>query len=445
MNRMKSYPRSAGGLLLASALLMLAGCSDHKQGEARPAAPVTATPTASAADSGEAALIERGQYLARAGDCMACHSVPGKAPYAGGLAIKSEVGTIFSTNITPDPAAGIGRYTEQQFSDAVRKGIRADGQHLYPAMPYPSYAKTTDEDMHALYVYFAKGVKPAAEKPQVTDLSFPFSQRWGMALWNRAFGNDKPFVASAGASGELARGAYLVQGLGHCGSCHTPRGFAMNEKGFDDGATPFLSGGDLNGWHAPSLRGLPQWTQAEIVDYLATGRNRTAAVAGEMTSVVANSTSHLSDADLGAVAVYLKSLPSDKPSVQPDAAAAQATTAQLTRATGLGEGQRLYLDNCAACHFVDGHGGARVFPRIDGASVVNADNPTGLIKVILGGAETPSTARGPAVLPMPGFAGRLSDREVADLATFVRGGWSNKAGAVSERQVAKAREALHEE
>lgn len=436
-------PRATGILLAASALL-LAACSD-RQGPATPPAPVADASVAPASSAGEKILVERGEYLARAGDCMACHSVPNKAPYSGGLAIKSGVGTIYSTNITPDKTVGIGNYTEQQFADAVRKGVRADGQHLYPAMPYPDYVKTSDEDMHALYAYFTKGVKPSSEQPQATDLSFPFSQRWGMKLWNYAFADNKPFVAPTGVSGEVARGAYLVQGLGHCGSCHTPRGVAMNQKTFSDADAAFLAGGDLDGWTAPSLRGLPHWSQAEIVDYLGTGRNRTAAVAGEMTSVVANSTSHLSDADLNAVAAYLKSLQPSKAAAQPDASAAQATVAKLTAAVGLNEGQRLYIDNCAACHFVDGHGAPRVFPRIDGASIVNADNPVGLIKLILQGAQTPSTARGPAVLPMPGFAERLSDKEVADLATFVRSSWSNTAAPVSERQVKDSRKAtLHE-
>ena len=440
---MKHLRTRAGGLLLAgAAALPLAACSDRQGPASPPAATADATAAPAAAPQARA-LVERGEYLARAGDCMACHSVPGKPAYAGGLAIRSGVGTIYSTNITPDPVAGIGRYTEQQFADAVRKGIRADGQHLYPAMPYPDYARIDDQDMHALYAYFLHGVKPSGEQPQQTDLHFPFSQRWGMRFWNYAFADDKPFVAPANAGGELARGAYLVQGLGHCGSCHTPRGFAMNQKTFNDADASFLAGGDLDGWSAPSLRGLPHWSKEQIVDYLGTGRNSVAAVAGEMTSVVANSTSHLSDADLGAIAVYLQSLQPSGPARTADDAASRATAARLTAAVGLNEGQRLYLDNCSACHFVDGRGGPRVFPRIDGASIVNADQPGGLIRLILDGAATPSTARAPAVLPMPGFADRLSDREVADLATFLRSGWANRAGAVSEAQVAKARKSLH--
>jgi alcohol dehydrogenase (quinone), cytochrome c subunit len=389
----------------------------------------------------ETALIQRGGYLARAGDCMACHSVTGGKPFAGGLAIESGIGAIYSTNITPSKRSGIGNYTEAQFSDALRKGIRADGMHLYPAMPYPSYAKITDADIHALYVYFMKGVAPSDEPAPVTKLIFPFNLRWGMSLWNWAFTTNQPFLAPDDASAQVRRGAYLVEGLGHCGSCHTPRGIAMNEKAFDGSDAGFLSGGSLNGWSVPSLRGMPKWTRQDIVDYLQTGRNSKAAVAGEMTSVVANSTSYLSDDDLDAIAAYLQTL-SARPASSAATPPASDTAARLTAATHLTLGERLYLDNCSACHAVSGGGAPRVFPRLDGAGVVNAASPDGLIHVILAGAKTPSTAKAPSVLPMPGFADRLSDDEVAELATFVRGGWSNHAAAVDSSEVLKVRATL---
>lgn len=410
---------------------------------------VAAAADAAAAPNSNAdmdALVKRGEYLSRAGDCMACHSVQGKDPYSGGLAIESDLGTIYSTNITPDKNNGIGNYTEAQFSDAVRKGIRADGSHLYPAMPYPDYAKVNDEDIKALYAYFMHGVKPSSSKPPETDLSFPFSQRWGMSLWNWAFGDDDAFAPPANASDAVKRGAYLVQGLGHCGSCHSPRNFAMAEESYDSSADSFLSGGNLNGWDVPSLRGLPRWSQQDIVDYLQTGRNKDSAVAGEMTSVVYNSTSHLNGDDLNAVAAYLKSLAaSGTPAAQAAAGSSggsQATIAKLTAATNLTEGERLYLDNCGACHLVTGQGATRIFPHLDGATVVNAEDPTGLISVILAGATTPSTAKAPSQLPMPGFDWRLNDQETAELATFLRQGWSNHASAVTADQVSKVRAAL---
>ncbi|WP_244145626.1 cytochrome c [Paraburkholderia tropica] len=399
------------------------------------------------AQTADAAIIKQGAYLARAGDCMACHSTTGRKPYTGGLPIISNIGTIYSTNITPSKRSGIGNYTEEQFANAVRKGIRADGSHLYPAMPYPSYEKISDSDIHALYSYFMKGVAANDDPAPTTDLSFPFNQRWGMALWNWAFTSDAPFRGPDGASEQVRRGAYLVESLGHCGSCHTPRGFAMNEKALDSSNALFLAGGSLNGWSTPALRGMSQWSQQDIVDYLQTGRNTKAAVAGEMTSVVYNSTSHLSNGDLNAIAAYLKSLP-----ISGDAATSSRSSAgsssnntatRLTAAQNLTLGERLYLDNCSACHSVNGQGAPRVFPRLDGATVVNAADPSALISVVLEGAKTPSTEKAPSVLPMPGFSARLSDEEVAQLATFVRSGWSNHTGAVSVDQVKSIREKLH--
>jgi len=390
----------------------------------------------------EAQLIKQGEYLSRLGDCMACHSLPGKPAYSGGLAIESNLGTIFSTNITPDKQHGIGNYSEQQFSDAVRKGVLPDGSHLYPAMPYPDYAKISDADIHALYVYFMKGVQPSAEQPPETDLSFPFSQRWGMRFWNWAFTSDKPFQPIGGASAEVNRGAYIVESLGHCGSCHTPRGLGMNEKALDSGDDKFLAGGSLNNWDVPSLRGVPHWSEQEVVDYLQTGRNDKAAVGGEMTSVVEHSTSYMTDADLKAIAAYLKFLGGNPPLQAFSVQAQQATEAKLTAAKNLSEGERLYLDNCGACHFVTGKGAPGVFPELDGATLVNANDPTGLIHIILAGAQQPSTAKAPSKLAMPGFAQRLNDDEVAQLATFIRQGWSNTAPAVSKDQVAEVRKTL---
>ncbi|MEN4888324.1 c-type cytochrome [Erwinia billingiae] len=394
------------------------------------------------AQADDAALVKQGEYISRLGDCSACHSIPGKPAFSGGLAIESNLGTIYSTNITPDKDHGIGNYSEQQFSDAVRKGVLPDGKRLYPAMPYPDYAKINDRDMHALYTYFMQGVKPSADVPPETDLSFPFSQRWGMRFWNWAFVSDKPFQPIGGATAEVNRGAYLVESLGHCGSCHTPRGLGMNEKALDSGDDQFLAGGNLNGWEVPSLRGLPHWTEQETVDYLATGRNDKAAVGGEMTSVVEHSTSYMSDADLKAIAAYLKFIGGN-----PAAPAAQETTispteAKLTAAKNLSAGERLYLDNCGACHFVTGKGAPGVFPQLDQATIVNAGDPGGLIHTILAGAQQPSTAKAPSTLAMPGFANRLSDDQVAQLATFIRQGWSNKASAVTADQVAKVRESL---
>ncbi|MGG2398017.1 c-type cytochrome [Pseudomonas sp. SH1-B] len=394
-------------------------------------------------------LVSQGEYLARAGDCVACHTSRGGKPFAGGLGMPSPIGTIYSTNITPDPQTGIGAWSYGQFERAVRRGIGHNGDALYPAMPYPSYARISDADTEALYAYFMQGVEPVTQADKANDIAWPLSLRWPLAYWRTLFSPSSEDAAkalqrsSADASAQIARGAYLVQGLGHCGSCHTPRALTLQEKGLDEADGQYLSGSELNHWAVPALRGVKHWSEDELVDYLATGRNAKAAVAGEMTDVVANSTSHMSSDDLHAIAAYLQSLPATgEASYSHQAQRSAATTSKLTAAKDLSLGERLYLDNCGACHFVAGSGAERVFPRLDGASVVNADNPSALIHVILAGAQTPSTERAPSVLPMPGFAQRMDDGEVAELATFLRQGWSNQAPAVSAEQVAKVRASL---
>lgn len=390
------------------------------------------------------ALIEKGAYLARAGDCVACHtSHDGGKPFAGGLGIASPIGTIYSTNITPDKQTGIGNWSYGEFERAVRRGIGHDGSALYPAMPFPSYAKVSDEDTQALYAYFMQGVAPVEQPNKANDIPWPLSLRMPLAYWRALFSPaPQESVANTGAT-PIERGAYLVQGLGHCGSCHTPRALTLQEKGLDESTAGYLTGTELNGWNVPALRGMPHWSEEELVEYLGSGRNAKASVAGEMTDVIANSTSHMSDADLQAMAAYLKSLaPAKGSAYQQQAERSKATTAKLTAAKDLTLGERLYIDNCGACHFVSGEGAPRVFPRLDGASVVNAANPDALLHVILAGAATPSTERAPSVLPMPDFAERMDDTEVAQLATFLRQGWSNQASAVSPEQVREIRAQL---
>jgi alcohol dehydrogenase (quinone), cytochrome c subunit len=398
---------------------------------------------AQAADSVENATIARGAYLARAGDCVACHSVAGQSPFAGGLPIHSPMGVIYSTNITPDPVHGIGKYTEQQFARAMREGIRADGQHLYPAMPYPDYRAISDSDVHALYTYFMKGVQPVARKVPQTAMSFPFNQRWGMAAWNMMFTSDRPYTPVSSQTAEVNRGRYLVQTLGHCGSCHTPRGLAMHEKALTDTAPLYLAGGEVNRWATPSLRGMPSWSVEDIVEYLETGRNKFASVGGEMAAVVEHSTQFLSDADLRAMAVYLKALPADPAAtagLRPDAEAATARTVKaLVDGRGLDRGAMVYLNTCQACHATDGNGAKGIFPRLNGARIVVQQDPTALIDVVLRGAQTPSTKKAPSVLPMPAFERHLNDQQVADLVTFLRSAWGNDASPVSARAIAAVR------
>lgn len=410
---------------------------------------IALTHTAVAADN---ALIAKGEYIARTADCMACHTVESSKPYAGGHGIESPFGKIYSTNITPDATAGIGNYTEEDFANAVRKGKRKDGTNLYPAMPYPSYSKMSDEDIHALYVYFMQGIQPIAKKAPKTNLSFPFNQRWGIAMWNKFFSDDTRFKPNPSQSDEVNRGAYLVQGAGHCGSCHTPRAFTMQEKAYTDSSDVYLAGAELNDWYVPGLRaggdgkrGIDGWSQQDIVDYLQTGRNKHASVAGEMTSVVKHSTSHMTDADVNAIAAYLKTLtPSHPRSAEKTFSekARQQTEEQLSQATDLTAGQRVYLDNCTACHFVTGQGAPSTFPPLVGNSLVNADNPSGLISIILNGSTLPATDKAPTRLAMPDFGWRLNDQQIADLTTFIRQGWGNQQKAVSASEVEKVRKQI---
>ncbi|MGH8809949.1 MAG: c-type cytochrome, partial [Noviherbaspirillum sp.] len=264
---------------------------------------VCAAPDLSSTD-----LIKRGQYLATAGDCVACHTAPGGKPMAGGLSLPTPLGPIISTNITPSKTQGIGNYTEAQFTDALRKGVRADGQHLYPAMPYPSYAKVTDDNAHALYACFMQGVAPVDTPPaQQTNLPFPFNIRLSMAAWNLLFLDSKPFVADASKGAEWNRGAYLTRGLAHCSTCHTPRNMLMAED-----LSRELGGGEVGSWYAPNITsdansGVGGWSEQEIVDYMRFGQvaNKGQA-AGPMAEAIDHSLRHLTADDSHAIAVYLK-------------------------------------------------------------------------------------------------------------------------------------------
>lgn len=403
----------------------------------------------------DAALIERGRYLAAAGDCTACHTRPGGKPFAGGLPVASPLGNIYSTNITPDKDTGIGSYSLDDFDRAVRHGIAADGRTLYPAMPYPSYARITDDDVRALHAYFLHGdIAPVKQANMPVEITWPLSMRWPLAIWRKTFAPDADAVAfdpGRYSDPQLARGAYLVQGLGHCGSCHTPRGFALQEKALDETGAAYLSGGQIiDGWNAVNLRGNPadglgRWSEQDIVDTLQTGRNVHSTVVGTpMADVVVHSTQMLTEDDLRAMAVYLKQLPASghDPS---SFAASDATARKLQAGINDSRGAELFVDNCAACHRTDAHGYRNVFPSIAGNPTVLADDPTSVIRLLLHGSELPSTAKRPSNLGMPGFAERLSDEEIAQLATFVRQEFGNTASAVDAEQASKVRAQLEKE
>ena len=391
------------------------------------------------------ALVAKGEYLARAGDCVACHTAKGGKPFAGGLPMETPIGTIYSTNITPDKS-GIGGYSFDDFDKAVRHGIGKSGSSLYPAMPYPSYARVSDADMQALYAYFMKGVAPVEQANKDVDIPWPLSMRWPLAAWRWIFAPEvAAYQPSAGQDPLVSRGAYLVEGLGHCGACHTPRALTMQEKALTPGeGNSFLSGSaPLEGWIAKSLRGdhkdgLGSWSEAQIVAFLKTGRSDRSAVFGGMSDVVEHSMQYMSDDDLTAIARYLKTLPANDPNDQPHQYDAQVSQALYKGDDGK-PGASTYIDSCAACHRTDGQGYTRVFPALAGNPVLQTQDPTSLIHIVLKGDTLPATRTAPSQFTMPGFAWRLSDQEVADVVTFIRTSWGNKGAPVQASDVAKLR------
>jgi mono/diheme cytochrome c family protein len=419
----------------------------------------TVWPTPSRAIAGnspvarDAASIERGRYLSVAADCTACHTAAGGRNFAGGRPIASPIGTLYSTNITPDRDSGIGNFTLEQFDRAIRRGIGRNGETLYPAMPYPSYSHMRDEDVADLYNYFMHGVDPVPNVARRNDITWPLSIRWPVALWRKVFApaaDAPPFDASQFADPIIARGAYLVQGPGHCGACHTPRAFSLQEKALDQSSELYLAGGQvIDGWLAVNLRGNPadglgSWSKDDIVATLKMARNKEHAVIGAaMGDVVLHSTQYLTDGDLQAIAAYLKTLPASRSDLSAFAAN-PATAAALASGSEVDRGAQLYVDNCSACHRTDGAGNANVFPKLAGNSSVLSPNPASLVLLVLQGSTLPRTAASPSALGMPGFGWRLSNTEAAQLITFIRSSWGNQASSVSSGEVAHVRAAFRE-
>jgi len=394
----------------------------------------------------DAQTIARGAYLARVGDCAACHSVEGRAPFSGGLRMATPVGAIYTSNITPDNEHGIGRYTLADFDRALRYGV-AGGHTLYPAMPFSAYSTTTPADVAALYAYFMAGVKADATANRDNEIPFPLSMRWPLTVWRWMFAPaPQAYTAPAGTDAVLARGAYLVQGLGHCGDCHTARGPGLQVKALTAADGPaYLAGAAIDGWYAPSLRnGAPAtigaWSEEDMVRFLQSGVNRHGIAFASMSEVVVNSTQYLTDADALATARFLKSLPAE--------AGAASYTYDRRAATALrggdasARGARLYLDNCAACHRPDGRGYEGVFPALAGNPVAMGESPQSVARIILQGMRTPRTGSTPAQFTMPAFDWRLSDQDVADVASFVRTSWGNHAPPVAAATVKQIRASL---
>lgn len=382
------------------------------------------------------------EYVARAADCVACHSIPGGKAFAGGLKMGTPLGAIYSTNITPDPETGIGRYSLADFDLAVRQGIAKDGHHLYPAMPYPSYAKLADADVVALYRFFMKQVRPVRQENIKSEIPALLSFRWPLAFWNHFYAPSGSYIPKLNHDEMWNRGAYLVQGPGHCGACHTPRGVAIEEKAVDESSSAYLAGAELDGWYASSLRGemrtgLGAWSMKDIGEFLRHGHNRVGTAFGSMIEAVNNSTSYLSDGDIDAIAYYLKSLPAT--STQETVAYDNATTVALHNRPATQPGGTIYASACASCHGLDGKGFTPYMPALANNPVALDDDPSSLINLMLNGS-IPLVARGtPDAYRMPQFRQQMSDQDIADAINFVRSGWGNQASAVAAAQVATLR------
>jgi mono/diheme cytochrome c family protein len=380
-------------------------------------------------------VIEHGRYMASAADCTACHTAPGGRPFAGGGALETPFGILLAPNVTPDIATGIGGWTDDQFVNAVQIGIGHGGIHLYPAMPYTYYTKMTREDVIAIRAYLDT-VEPVRNLVQANQLPFPFNQREAMVGWNALYFTPGEFKPDPGKTAEWNRGSYLVEGVEHCGLCHTPK----NAMGGDENSRA-MQGSVLQNWFAPDLTGsrrlgIGDWTIEDIALYLKTGRNRYDIASGPMADAVTHSTSHLTDAELRAIAVYLKDL-SPGGSVPSQPVSAQNPAMQ--------RGEAIYNERCAACHTVAGEGIVGLFPRLNGAPLVQQSQATSLIRVVLEGSRAVATEEAPTGPAMPSFAWQLSDADVAAVVTYIRNAWGNAAPAVSAGEVANMRQTLHRE
>ncbi|MGN6703488.1 MAG: c-type cytochrome [Burkholderiaceae bacterium] len=397
----------------------------HDPGSDEPAAPVV----------DRRAQAARGAYLARAGNCMACHTARGGAAYAGGRPIATPFGDVYASNITPDRATGIGAWTADDFWRALHNGKSKDGSFLYPAFPYTSFTKVTRADSDALFAYLGT-IPPVARQNRPHDLHFPFNQRILLAFWRTLYFEPGTFREQPGKGAEWNRGAYLVQGLGHCSACHTARDFLGGTTGSDK-----LAGGmiPMQNWYASSLTadpqaGLADWTVAEVAQFLQAGVSSRGAVFGPMAEVVAGSLQHLSNADVEAMAVYLKSMPSTAPA-GPRKLAEASPQAEAV----LEQGRKLYETHCADCHGKNGKGAPPAYPPLAGARSLTASSPVNPVRIVLLGGFPPSTERNPQPYGMPPFAATLNDAEVAAVVSYVRTAWGNQAGMVSPIDVVRLR------
>ncbi len=432
-----SFKKLSFGLLTAA---LIAGCNSE------PVTTASTVATDSAAQA-QAAGVSQGEYVARLGNCVACHSTLEGEPLAGGLKMAVPMlGNIYTTNITPDPQNGIGQYTFAQFDKVMRSGVARDGHRLYPAMPYTSYAKMSEQDMQALFKFLMEEVKPSAQANMPEEIKGIRNVRWGMGIWNLLALDKTPYQMDKSKSDTWNRGAYLIQGLGHCGACHTPRGLLMQEKGLGQSDSEFLAGAPLDHWMASPLNGdvnsgLGRWDQQDVVEFLKNGHNKFGTAFGTMVEVVNNSTSHMSDTDLQGMAEYLKSLPARKEANATPYVASAAEAEQLKKLDFSKPGARVYYEYCSNCHVTSGAGYAPYQPPLAGNPVVMDKDASSLINLTLNGSLRVFSGKGPDVNNMPYFRQLLTDQQIADAVSFVRSSWGNTAAAVTPAEVAVIRQA----
>lgn len=376
--------------------------------------------------------VARGAYLARAGNCVACHSVPGDAPYSGGRAIETPFGTVFSSNLTPDDATGLGTWTAEAFWRAMHEGRSRDGRLLSPAFPYPNYTRVTRDDSDALFAYL-RSLPAVAREPKSNTLRFPYNTQAAMRLWRALYFRSGSFEPDPQQSPEWNRGAYLVEGLGHCSACHTPRnslGGPISAAEHAGGTIPMM------GWEAPPLAESPPIDEAraaELVVLLSGGNSANNVTNGPMAEVVFHSLQHLEPADIEAMVHYLQTLPYRGAPRSPRALPVNAATRQRY----LVQGQWVYEIHCAECHGDSGEGRPYVYPPLAGNRLLLADSPRNAINVVLNGGFAPSTATNPHPYGMPAYANQLSREAIAAVLTYTRHAWGNEASAVSPVEVGR--------
>jgi mono/diheme cytochrome c family protein len=378
--------------------------------------------------------VKRGEYLARAGNCIACHTARGGVAYAGGLAVRTPFGTVMSSNLTPDRKTGIGAWSAAHFWRAMHNGRSKDGRLLYPAFPYPNYTQITREDSDSVFAYLSS-LPPVEQRNRPHALRFPYNSQIALAVWRALFFQPESFEADSTKPAEWNRGAYLVRGLGHCDACHSPR----NAFGATDDKLE-LSGGliPMQGWYAPSLMstresGVGDWDTRHVVDLLKAGVSAKGSVMGPMAEVVFRSTQYLSEDDLRAMAVFLKALPQGP--LPPSGNEGQTPLSEDVRARG----SKIYDERCASCHGDNGEGAPGAYPALAGNRAVTMSVAANPVRVVLSGGYLPATAGNPRPYGMPPFAHVLSDEDIAAVVSYIRNAWGNSAEPVSQLQVMKSR------